>query len=57
MSSSPVLIPCPRRMARAFGDEDTGLFFTPIYALIFNAALTAVYVLVGEVTPRPCTRP
>jgi amino acid transporter len=37
-----------RILARMFGDEDTGLFFTPIWALILNATLTAVYVLVGE---------
>ncbi|KAJ9131104.1 Asc-type amino acid transporter 1 [Pleurostoma richardsiae] len=37
-----------KRLARLVGDEDTGLFFTPIYALVLNGALTAVYVLVGE---------
>ena len=29
-------------------DEDTALFFTPVYALVFNAVLTAGYVLVGQ---------
>ena len=29
------------------GDEEAGLFFTPVYALIFNGLLTAVYVIVG----------
>ncbi|KAJ2903964.1 putative amino acid transporter protein [Zalerion maritima] len=29
-------------------DEDTNLFFTPVFALILNATLTATYVLVGE---------
>jgi len=31
-----------------FGDEETGLFFTPVNAMILNAALTAGYILVGE---------
>lgn len=29
-------------------DEDTALFFTPVWALVLNAVLTAGYVLVGE---------
>lgn len=37
-----------KRLARMVGDEDTGLFFTPIYALLANCLLTAVYVLIGE---------
>jgi len=37
-----------RKLARMVGDEDTGLFFTPIYALILNAVLTAFYVIIGE---------
>ena len=37
-----------RKLAKMVGDEDTGLFFTPIYALILNAILTAVYVIIGE---------
>lgn len=35
-------------LARMFGDEDTGLFFTPVNAMILNATLTTVYILVGE---------
>ncbi len=35
-------------LARMVGDEDTGLFFTPIYALILNGVLTGAYVMVGE---------
>ncbi|KAL7957383.1 amino acid transporter [Trichoderma compactum] len=31
-----------------FGDEDAGLFFTPIYALLLNAVLTSGYCIVGE---------
>jgi amino acid transporter len=37
-----------QRMARLFGDEDTGLFFTPVNAMILNTVLTVCYVLVGE---------
>lgn len=40
------------RLARTFGalfaDEGAGFFFTPINAMLLNAALTAVYVAVGE---------
>ena len=35
-------------LSRMMGDEDTGLFFTPIYALLLNGVLTAIYVLIGE---------
>ncbi|KAE9976816.1 hypothetical protein BLS_001821 [Venturia inaequalis] len=31
-----------------FISDDSGLFFTPIYAMLLNASLTAAYVLVGE---------
>jgi len=37
-----------KRLARMFGDEETGLFFTPINAMILNSTLTAAYILVGE---------
>ncbi|KAK4110018.1 hypothetical protein N656DRAFT_758682 [Canariomyces notabilis] len=37
-----------KKLASLFGDEDTGLFFTPIPALALNASLTAAYCLVGE---------
>ena len=37
-----------KKLRSCLGDEDTGLFFTPIYALILNSALTAAYVVVGE---------
>lgn len=36
------------RLERIIADEDTGLFFTPIYALVLNCVLTCLYVLVGE---------
>ena len=37
-----------KKLASLVGDEDTGLFFTPIPALILNALLTTAYILVGE---------
>lgn len=37
-----------KRLAKLFGDEDTGLFFTPVNAMVLNALLTACYILVGE---------
>lgn len=35
-------------LLRWIGDEDTGLFFTPVNALILNCTITTIYVLVGE---------
>ncbi|KAG5950718.1 hypothetical protein E4U53_004518 [Claviceps sorghi] len=37
-----------RKLGHAFGDGDMGLFFTPIYALVLNGIITAVYCVVGE---------
>ncbi|KAK3939559.1 putative amino acid transporter protein [Diplogelasinospora grovesii] len=37
-----------KKVARLVGDEDTGLFFTPIPALALNASITAAYIMVGE---------
>ena len=37
-----------KKLARLVGDEDTGLFFTPIPALVLNCLLTAGYAAVGE---------
>lgn len=37
-----------KKIRSCFGDEDTGLFFTPVYALILNGVLTAAYCIVGE---------
>lgn len=37
-----------KRLARLFGDQDTGLFFTPVNAMILNAVLTTAYIAVGE---------
>ncbi|KAK1761797.1 hypothetical protein QBC33DRAFT_564391 [Phialemonium atrogriseum] len=37
-----------KRLARLVGDENHGLFFTPVYALALNYALTVAYVAVAE---------
>lgn len=36
------------KLHTCFGDDDVGLFYTPIYALILNGLLTAGYCIVGE---------
>jgi len=36
------------KLASWFADEDAGFFFTPISAMVLNATLTAVYILVGS---------
>jgi amino acid transporter len=36
-------------LAKICGDTDgTGLFFTPIIAMLFNACLTGVYIIIGD---------
>jgi len=37
-----------KKLSKLFCDEETGLFFTPVNAMVLNAVLTAFYVLVGE---------
>lgn len=37
-----------RKFRSCFGDEDAGLFFTPVNALILNAVLTCGYCMAGE---------
>lgn len=37
-----------KRLRNCAGDEDTGLFYTPVYALLLNCALTVGYCIVGE---------
>ncbi|KAF3049935.1 hypothetical protein E8E11_009773 [Didymella keratinophila] len=36
------------KMALYFADPDAGFFYTPISAMLLNAALTAVYILTGS---------
>lgn len=37
-----------KRLHTLIGDEEHGLFFTPIYSLLLNFLLTLAYVVVGE---------
>lgn len=37
-----------KRLARLLGDDETGLFCTPINALLLNGLLAIVYIIVGE---------
>lgn len=37
-----------KSIAAWLGDPDAGLFYTPINAMLLNAALTSVYILIGE---------
>jgi amino acid transporter len=38
----------PKKMVTWFADPDAGFFFTPISAMLLNAALTSVYILIGS---------
>jgi amino acid transporter len=38
----------PRKMVDWFADADAGFFFTPIAAMALNAAITAVYIVIGS---------
>ncbi|KAI1266439.1 amino acid permease-domain-containing protein [Xylariaceae sp. FL1019] len=37
-----------KRLRNMVGDEETGLFFTPVNALVINFLLTTAYVVVGD---------
>lgn len=37
-----------KRVRNALVDEDRGLFFTPVNALVLNATFTVIYIVVGE---------
>lgn len=37
-----------KRLHNMLGGEETGLFFTPVNALVLNGVLTGIYVVVGE---------
>ncbi|PKS05323.1 hypothetical protein jhhlp_008697 [Lomentospora prolificans] len=37
-----------KRLNSLFGDGEVGLFYTPVYSLLLNCALTLAYVIVGE---------
>ncbi|KAF9701083.1 hypothetical protein EKO04_000207 [Ascochyta lentis] len=38
----------PKKMADWFADPDAGFFFTPISAMLLNAGITAIYILIGS---------
>ncbi|OQN99998.1 hypothetical protein B0A48_14203 [Cryoendolithus antarcticus] len=53
--SSSTQIRLPRRSARAkrftrFIADEQGFFYTPIYAMALNTALTAIYIIIGDFT-------
>ncbi|TKA22205.1 hypothetical protein B0A50_08317 [Salinomyces thailandicus] len=53
--SSKQQIRLPRRSARAklltgLVADDAGFFATPIYAMLLNAALTSIYIIIGDFT-------
>ncbi|KFY62421.1 hypothetical protein V496_04618 [Pseudogymnoascus sp. VKM F-4515 (FW-2607)] len=37
-----------KKLAGLFGDSETGLFFTPVNALLFNALVAVVYIIIGD---------
>ncbi|KAJ4341337.1 hypothetical protein N0V95_007248 [Ascochyta clinopodiicola] len=38
----------PKKMVDWFADPDAGFFFTPISAMLLNAGITAIYILIGS---------
>ena len=38
----------PKKMVDWFADADAGFFFTPISAMLLNAAITAIYIVTGS---------
>lgn len=48
LTSNPSKSRIPKKIVHWFADADAGFFFTPISAMCLNAALTAVYVLIGS---------
>ncbi|KAH8712208.1 amino acid permease-domain-containing protein [Phaeosphaeriaceae sp. PMI808] len=48
MNANPGKSKIPKKLVDWFADADAGFFFTPIAAMILNAALTAVYIVIGS---------
>ncbi|KAF2688513.1 amino acid transporter [Lentithecium fluviatile CBS 122367] len=48
LNANPGKSRIPRVFIDWFADADAGFFFTPIAAMCLNAALTAVYILIGS---------
>jgi hypothetical protein len=40
----------PKKLAGLFDNSDTGLFFTPVNALVFNALVAVVHIIIGFAT-------
>lgn len=38
----------PQKLVSWFADPDAGFFFTPISAMLLNAAITAIYIVTGS---------
>ena len=55
LSDSSQRVRLPRRSARtkkltSFVADEQGFFFTPIYAMVLNAIITVVYIIIGDFT-------
>lgn len=48
LNANPGKSKIPRKLVDWFADADAGFFFTPIAAMVLNAALTAVYIVIGS---------
>ncbi|CAO2648387.1 Nn.00g076540.m01.CDS01 [Neocucurbitaria sp. VM-36] len=48
LNANPGKSKIPRKLVDWFADADAGFFFTPISAMVLNALLTAVYVVIGS---------
>jgi amino acid transporter len=48
MNANPSKSKISRKMVDWFADAGAGFFFTPISAMALNAALTAIYILMGS---------
>ncbi|TAQ87040.1 hypothetical protein B7494_g4634 [Chlorociboria aeruginascens] len=48
LSSLRTQNPISKTLAKLLGDSETGLFCTPINAMLLNFSLTAVYIIIGE---------
>lgn len=48
LNSSTASTKAPHKMVAWFADPDAGFFFTPISAMLLNAALTSIYIVTGS---------
>lgn len=47
LNANPGKSKIPKKIVDWFADADAGFFFTPISAMVLNAVLTAIYVVIG----------